>query len=430
MVIHFILAPALWAVEDPKLEDFDGTMVFSGSEGSLLMLELPEEVYRGLKQKDLGDLRIFDASKKPLPFIIRNHPKEVFTPFPEEVPFFVWDGGRENQFPANTDIEINTSGGVVRIKNQGSFPGSSPVYLVDCSLLDYVPSSLRIESLNQGKNYNSLVSIHYSKDLSNWISFDKKQILASFGMNVQDTLELPAAENMKYLLVNFEGGAPPPVRMTVFFAPEERDGVYHELIVQGRKSKDGKKVQYVLESYFPIESIDFILAEADSIPVLVKNRYSEKDEWNVQVRGAIFRYNSAGNIVKNKPFIITSQAPYWELETTGELLFSTAPECVIRWKQRELIFPARGNGPWTLAYGNAACAPFGTGELLPPGGSEEPEKAVFTGEKHYEKKNLSSSTVFTSRNFIPWVLLGAAVIILSLLAFHIAKSMKKYYHNQ
>jgi len=232
------------SAKDPGLEDFDGAMVFSGKEGSLLVLEIPKEVYSGLRQRDLGDIRIFDASEKAVPFIIRELPKEAFTPPPEDVPFFIWEGGREKLFPANTDIEINTSGGVVRIKSQNSLPGRAPVYLVDLSFLKYLPSALKITTDNQEKNFNSPVSIHYSADLSNWISASKKQILASYGANIQDTLELGGDKNTRYLLIGFEGEAPPPISMTVSYRPQERDIVHHEQIIQGKISSDGKKLNY------------------------------------------------------------------------------------------------------------------------------------------------------------------------------------------
>ena len=426
LLILFISFPA-WAADNPKPGDFDGAMFYSGREGSLLVLDVPPEVYQGLRQGDLGDIRIFDAAEKPVPFFIRERPGEWFTPAPEEVPFFVWEGGKENNFPANTDIEINTSGGVVRIKNQNHLSGSSPVFLVDLSLLKYSPSKLTVKIENRGNNFNTPVSIHYSGDLSNWRSFDKRQTLASFGGTVQDILELPETtiKNMRYLLITFSRETPPPVNMIAQFEVRERPASYHEAVFQGIKSSDGKKVNYNTESYYPIETIDFILSEADSIPVLIKNRFAIKDEWNVLSSGTLFRYNSAGGIEKNPPFEIESQAPYWELETSGALPFNSIPECLIRWKPREIIFPARGKGPWILAFGNANCQPQGQGELLRLTGKEELEPAFFTGEKRYEKTELPELKENNYRVLILWIFLGAAVIILSLLAFTIARSMKR-----
>jgi len=429
MIAAFLIAvlvkgqvPVLVA-DELQLNDFAGAMVYSGKEGSLLSLEIPPEVYQNSRQRDFGDLRIFDASQKPVPFAFRDIPNEYFTPPPEEVPFFIWNGGKENNFPANTDIEINTSGGVVRIKNQSGITDSPYQYLVDLSTLEYAPSSLQIKTENVGRNFNAAVSFYHSGDLSDWIPFNKRQVLASFGGNVQDTLELPGTG--KYLLVGFDREIPTPESMIVYFSSRENTGTYHEASFPGLKSPDGKKVNYNLKGYYPAETIDFVLPEADSIPVLIKNRYSENDEWNVQAREIIFRYNSAGSIAKNLPFKIPSQAPYWELEAAGELLFSSAPLCIVRWKPRELVFPARGEGPWTLAFGNAACRPLDSADLLPLTGREETEPAVFTGEQRFTETELSDPVKHNYPVIILWGVLGAAVIILFILAFSIAKAMRK-----
>ena len=423
-----LFSSALWAEEELRPADFAGAMVFSGREGSLLYLEIPQEVYQGFRRPDLGDLRIFDASENPVSFYIRERPKEFFTPAPEEIPFFVWDGGKESNLPANTDIEINTSGGVVRIKNSSATAGSPSVFLADLSRLKYLPEALRVQIDDRGNNFNIPVTIHYSGDLSNWSSFDKRQVLASFGSSARNTLELPEADDIKslrYLLISFAWQAPTPKTMTALFKPQEKPAVSHEAVFRGVKSGDGKRVTYNTEAFYPIESVDFILEDADSIPVLIKNRLSEDEEWRVRRRGTLFRYNSAqaDGIAKSEPFEISSSAPLWELEASGGLPFSAAPELVIRWQPRELIFPARGKGPWTLAYGNSGCEPISSGELS---GSDEPEAAVFTGEKRYEKTELTLPEIERDyHRYFLWAFLGAAVLILTILAFYIAKSIRK-----
>ena len=427
-LLGLLLSFPVWALDELKPADFSGAMIYSGSQGSLLVLEIPMEVYHGLRRHDLGDLRVFDASEQAVPHIIRERPNELFSPPPQDVPFFNWNGGRENNFPVNTDIEINTSGGVVRIKNQAGASDSS-VFLVDLSALQYMPSTLKVKMDNQGRNFNAPVTINYSTDLSNWALYDKRQVLASFGDTLQDTLELPEAWKL-YLLLKFDSDAPPPQFITAFFKQQESSSEYHELTITGRKSSDGKTVNYFTGGFYPAEEIDFFLTEADSIPVIIKNRFNENDEWNIARRGTIFRYNSTDGIEKNAPFIIASggfnsQPPYWELEAAGGLPFSSVPDMVIRWKARELIFPARGSGPWTLAFGNIECPPLSSLEILTIVREAELEEALFTGEIRYEKTDLTIPGKRSYGHYILWAVLGTAVLLLSILAFKIAQSMKK-----
>jgi hypothetical protein len=418
----------LWAADDPKPGAFSGAMVYTGREGGLLLLELPLEVYQGFRRPDLGDIRIFDASENPVPFIMQDKPKKMFTPPPQEVPFFMWDGGSENKLPGNTDIEINTSGGVVRIKNQNNVSKSAQVFLVDCSSLSYAPETLKVLVDNQGENFNSLVAIHHSADLSNWSPLGNRQMLAFFGRTVQDTLALDGSRDFNYLLLTFESQTPVVLGMTVSFKQQQGAPEYHEVTIKGKKSSDGKRVNYNTESFYPIELIDFILPDADSMQIIVKSRMNENDEWNVRASGTIFRYVSSGEIVKNSFFEISgsgSRDPFWEIEAAGDLPFNSALDCVIRWKVRELIFPARGRGPWTLAYGNSACSPLNSGELLPAGSQQEFEQAIFTGEKRYEKTPLTTPKENKFREYFLWAFLGTAVVILLILSYSIAKSMKK-----
>ena len=423
--ITFIFSFPVWAQEELKPTDFAGAMVYSGTEGSLLKIEIPMEVYKGLRRPDLGDIRIFDAKGILVPFMIRDKPKEFFTPQPEEVPFFLWEAGKENSFPLDTDIEINTSGGVVRIKNQNAASEKPPVYLVDCSLLKYTPSGLRV-GIKTLMNFNTPVTIHTSADLSEWKLFERRQVLAFFGGRAQDALELPGNTWFRYLLISFTREAPPPQSMTAFFIQQEKPGEYRELTFKGKKSSDGKKIQYETSAFIPAETIDFILEEADLIPVTIKSRSSPDEEWNTITRGTIYRYNSATGILKNEPFDIArsgySSAPFWELEASGDLPFSAAPDLALRWTPKEIIFPARGSGPWTLAYSKSDC-PRLSGGFLPSVIEEELEIAIFTGEKRYEETILAAAKEKNYKVYILWAFLGTAALILTILAISIARSI-------
>ena len=424
--LFFLFVSRICAQEELKPESFSGAMVYSGTEGSLLKLEIPMEVYKGLRRPDLGDIRIFDARGNPVPFMIRDKPKEYFTPPPEDVPFFLWEGGKENSFPLNTDIEINTSGGVVRIKNQNAVSEKPPVYLVDCSLLKHTPSGLKVGTKTQ-MNFNTPVTIHTSADLSEWKLFEKRQVLAFFGGRAQDTLELPGNTLFRYLLLSFTREAPPPLSITAFFIQQEKPGEYHELTIRGKKSPDGKKIQYETSAFIPAESINFILEEADSIPVVIKNRITGDEEWKTVTKGAVYRYNSAAGLVKNEAFKISSlgdysSAPFWEMEASGELPFNTVPDMVLSWIPKEIIFPARGSGPWTLAYSKSDCPRF-AGGFLPSLIEEELEPAFFTGEKRYEETNLVAAKEKNYKVYILWAFLGAAALVLTILAISIARSI-------
>jgi hypothetical protein len=441
-MIFFLFLVLLSPLHSQSLlpDDFAGYMVLSGSAGALLRFEIPGEVYRGLERTDRGDIRIFDAAGAMVPFLIRGVPPEEITPEPAEVPFFPWNGREGKNLPSGTDIEINTSGGVVRIKNQDPAPGRNPVYLADLSGLAYIPSSLRLSLDHRGDYFNAPVTLYGGKELGEWRAFSRKQILAWYGNSGanRDTLELPAGEmagpgpegaGIPYLLIALEEGAPPLDGVTALFDPLRVPGILRETVWEGEKSADAKFIRYRMEGRYPARTIDFVLGEPDSIPVMVKNRFNEGDDWILLGRETIFLFRGNGPPQKNDPIPLFAFAPLWELEAAGEFSFSQVPRGVVTWAPEEIIFLARGEGPWTLRYGNPGAAPLSEASLDPASlshGEEELSRALPTGEGGYEKR--SSPPPAENHGYGQWILWGIlflGVAVLSILALSIAGSMKK-----
>jgi hypothetical protein len=422
----------------PRPEDFAGAYGLMGREGSLLRLELPVEVFMGAERPDLGDLRIFDAAGVTAPYVIREPPEQMVTPPPKDVPFFIWKQEDEKTLLTGTDIDINTSGGVVRIRNQGRDESSAPVYLADLSGLYQsngvdgtggAPAELLIETADGGRFFNTPVTLHYSTDLSRWIAFDKKQTLAFYGNTgaSRNTLTLPTDEGkFRYLLIRLDRNAPALEKITARFDPVPAPAGIREKTIPGKISGDRKSVAYHTGGFYPVFEIDFVLPSADSFHVTIRDRYREDENWNNRGRETIFRYHSPdGEPRKNSPLSISGQAPFWEIAISGERTFTEAPALVLRWKMRELVFLAVGKGPWTLAYGNADVGP--PKESLPQleGGDAELLPALPTGEAAYEprlRERIQADPAFGL--WILWGILILAVVVLSSLAFAIARSMK------
>jgi hypothetical protein len=422
----------------PKPEDFAGAYGLTGQEGSLLRLELPVEVFMGAERPDLGDLRIFDADGVPAPYVIREPPEQMVTPPPKDIPFFIWKQEDEKTLLTGTDIDINTSGGVVRIRNQGRDEGSAPVYLADLSGLyqtdqpdaaNRAPSELLIETAHGGRFFNTPAALHYSSDLSHWTAFEKKQILAFYGSAgvSRDTLALPRGEKFRYLLIRLDRDAPALEKITARFDPFPVPAGIREKTIPGAISGGGKTAAYHTGGFYPVFEIDFVLPSADSFQVTIRDRYWEDMDWNDRGRETIFRYNSPGGEPrKNSPFSISSSAPFWQLGVSGERAFTGPPELVIRWKMRELIFLALGKGPWTLAYGNAVIGPPEEGLPQLEEGDAELLPALPTGLASYEPRP-GERAERLKEEFGLWILWGVlilAVIVLSALAFVIARSMR------
>jgi hypothetical protein len=426
------------ATEAPRLEDFAGQMTLSASEGELMYLELPEDVYRHAERSDLGDIRLFDSGGTPVPFEIRRPPEVRYTPPPAGIPFFPWTPGDGKSPPGQADIEIDAAGAVIRLNAGSAALGQAlkpDSFLVDLSELPFPPLSLALEMGEGGEQFNSPVTLRYSGDLADWRLFDKAQTIARYGTGPagnRNTLVLPEAK-APYIMLTFGETVPPLRKVTASFKTITRPETVKESLFPGTKSEDGFSVFYAPGGYFPVIGIDFLLPQADSLKVEIKNRLGKDLPWETWARGNLYHFKadtSAASaeersaVRKNKPWKGTSHAPYWLLRAEGGLPFASVPDMQLIWEPYQVVFLARGTGPWILAYGNRNYGPM-PGSWLSPAQDQKLLPASVTGGERYTPRTPEAAAQRDYRQWILWGVLILAVLILSGLAWFMAKSMKE-----
>jgi hypothetical protein len=437
------------SAKPPKPEDFAGTLVLSGTGGTLLGFEIPEEVYRGLERPDRGDIRVFDADGIAVPFVSRPVPGTRVLPPPEEVPFFRWQQGSSTTLPGSTDIEIDTSGAVVRIRGAGErLSQTAQTYLLDISHLSQAPVSLALTLEESEEFYHSAATIFTSNNLSQWKEYNTPQAVARFGNSGTDnagagenrnTLDLPqtvgGAEPVKYLLLRFDRDIPMPRVIRANFAETITPPAHRETIVHGERQGNGNTIDYYTGGFYPITGIEFRLPEADSVNVNIKNKMRADDDWRFFARETLYRLksgsngsDSAGNTeLKNAAIPVTAAAPWWQLEAAGDSVFSSAPDCYFTWEPWEIVFIGRGKGPWTCAWGNRdvgrssdsrlTLADFAAGDM-------PIEKAILQGQASYRETSTKSGAQNRGQ-WLLWGILILSVLVLSGLAYCVALSMRK-----
>ncbi|GHU02066.1 hypothetical protein FACS1894147_03160 [Spirochaetia bacterium] len=464
LLLFFCLIPAVVCAEGeseqesrkpPKPEDFAGTLVLSGTGGTLLGFEIPEEIYRGLERPDRGDIRVFDADGVLVPFVSRPVPGTQVLPPPEEVPFFRWQQGNSTTLPGSADIEIDTSGAVVRIRGAGTMSQTAQTYLLDLSALPYPPVSLALTLEEADEFYHSAAAVFTSNNLSQWKEYNTPQAVARFGTNGignadaganRNTIELPQttgdAGAEKYLLLKFDREIPVPRVIHANFAETLTPPAHRETIVHGERQGNRNTIDYYTGGFYPITGIEFRLPEADSINVNIKNKVRADDDWRFFAHENLYRIksgnsagssgsDSAGNTeLKNAAIPVTTAAPWWELEAAGDQTFASVPDCHITWEPWEIIFIGRGKGPWTCVWGNAAVGRSSDSSLTLQSlaaGAPAIERATLQGQASYRETPSKAAKPAVQSNS-PWLLWGIlilSVIVLTCLAYAVARSMGK-----
>jgi hypothetical protein len=434
LVLCALAAPGVLSGEEQRIpgpEDFSAVLEISAKEGgpggSLMALELPETVYRRAERRDLGDLRVFDAEGVAVPFLIRPVPPVHHTPPPLELPFFVWT---ESIPPREADIEINAAGAVIRISGErteksGNPQGPPESYLLDLRELPYVPVRLSLD-FEEG-NFSSPAELFFAEKLGQWSGAGVQTLaryLSSGGGRVeQKVLELPDAEN-NYLLISLKGNTPGLKSITAEFKTLLLPGKIRESRVQGRLAEKGREALFDSDAFYPVRSVDFALSGPDFLNVEISSRFPESENWRYETKGLLYMFINEGRIHRNKPFALSSPAPFWRLSLQGEVPFASPPELILSWEARELVFLGRGSGPWILACGNAGVGP--SPDMLDPGAIQgELAEASVSGAEQYRG---IQGTPPQETNYQPWILWGSLVtsaLVLTGLALYIGRSMQK-----
>lgn len=443
-------------------ESFAGSLTLDGQAGSVLSFTLPESVYIGMRRDDFRDLCVFDAGGTPVPFTLRSlGGASRSLNVTENVPFFPWrPKAVEARPPAVADIEINTAGGIVRIKGQGAAPApAGPVFL----LLDmekflkalenpagadgtrFAKDNLRsnILRLSFAKDegfvsFVSSVTMQTSADLGTWRSIGSRQLLvqAVHGGDTlaRDSLALPR-DVERYLLLRFEGAPATVSRIQGAARFDTTTPALRERIVAGSRSQDGRSIDYDLGGSFPLTAVGFDMPQpemmatrlfsSDLSPDRRARAMRADDGFRQQGRGIIYRLEKEGVTVTGAPFPVGGTDRYWKLAAVDDIPFAAPPGLRAYWLPRELTFLARGTGPWTLAFGRAW--PVEASSLpLADFGAPKPAKEIAASPAAPEQTGKQPDPVQREayQQWVLWGVLGLAVVFLTGIALWIARTIR------
>jgi len=164
----------------------------------------------------------------------------------------------------------------------------------------------------------------------------------------------------------------------------------------------------------------------------INSRNNEKSEWHRRYTGLIYNLKVKENSIESGEINIRPTTDqFWQLEVkTQDGLGDELPTLEFAWTANELYFLARGQGPFTLAYGN--------GQIDPPGKpidvlmnvlTKDQEKNLVGEAELGTEINLMGDDALKSELVIPWrrILLWGVlifgVLILGVMVFRLYKQM-------
>lgn len=367
-LVLLLLLPATAGGEPPAPNDFAyGLELRVRGGGAIHRLSLPPEIYRGVARTDLGDLRVFNADGRPVPHMVRRPPAPETGGPARSVPFFPLYETAGNGEGLMLQITTDAKGAVVRTSPRPSGGPETRVaaYLIDLGEDDRAFSALRLDWSGGGESFVSEVSLSASADLNRWRTLVSSATLARLrygGHRLgRNTVPLPRNPD-RYLRLSWpaETGGAELTDVRAEPAAPERAG-RRQVSVRGIPDEETPgDWNFDLGGPFPADRARLELAEVNSlVQGEFRSRSASEAPWRYRGRGLFYRLMVEGEEIVGEPVELNAVAHdrYWRFAPAADAGAEIAPALLLDYVPHELLFLARGEGPFLLAFGAAAAGP-------------------------------------------------------------------------
>ena len=340
-----------------------GIEIRTDAGGAIFRVMLPRDVYLVTTQPGLDDLRVFNASGTPVPTSIR----QVAPPAPGQeelvsVPVFPLYTRAAAGLGTAAQVKIDGQGAVIEVSGEAASGETLTSYLVDASTLNESITGISLDwQAPADASFLAHVRVEGSDNLNQWRTLQSSAAIAqmrqgSFTIS-QRHIELSGAR-AKYLRVWW----PTELRAATLVAAQVRPQrsappvePRWEFLTPAPVAGSPGAASYDTGGRFPAERVDVEFADAtDAAAVIIRSRADLSDDLRVRHSGLFYSLAESNTRLTNTPAAIPRTVDrYWNIETERDGGWGgRLPRLKVGWYPQELLFVARGDGPYTLAYGS------------------------------------------------------------------------------
>lgn len=388
-----VVTPVAGAAETaaPRLQEFAWTAPIAvDGRDALYVADLPFAVYAGSARHGLADLRVYNGAGEILPYALRSHASpdpRRHQSFP--VPIFpVWGMPGTEIGSVSVRVKQGRSGTLVDV--QSGDPGVAPRrltgYIVDTSVLEERLQALEFDWPEAGDGFSGRVRIEQSEDLARWTFVAEGPLVAlrhAGHVLAQRRVELPRVK-AQYLRVSWRAAQEIPpftgIRAEPVDSPVETLRGWHT--VDGTPGEKPGEYLFDLGANAPFDRLRLELPNANTVaPVRFFARAERGDTWRMIAPATVYRLTQAGQaIVSDDTRIPPLRARYWMVRTDPGSggLGAGMPKLTVGFVPQQVLFVARGAGPFVLAFGSAkvASAALPVATLVPGYRDDKPLEAA------------------------------------------------------
>jgi Protein of unknown function (DUF3999) len=437
--VMLIAASALAAAANGELVPGDfayGMPIRSSAVGAAFRVPVPLEVYRNVVHEDLADLRIFNASGAVVPYEFQQpEPQPVAAPPAHALTLFPLRGDPQAALDG-VRVTIQSSTAAVNVQAAGAAAKLSAIngYVVDARELRVPVLALIVHWQDGEPEFSGNLRVESSDDLGTWnLVKDEAPVVnlhAADARLVQRRIELPATKAKFWRLTWLGKSAPFALTSVAADITPERDNIESSsLFVLGTaQNEKHQEFSFDLGAQVPVTQVNIELPESNSVAnIQLLSRKRPTEAWRPITQGEFYRVKNADSERRNVALLIPRNSDrYWlaRLDQPNSSIGNGAPKLEATWNTEDVVFLARGSGPYMLAYGNGSAAAANTSlSSLLAGITVIPAQAGaprFLGGA--ARLGLSSSGFF-SKLTVLWGVLGSGVLLLAWMAYRLSREL-------
>ena len=334
------------------------------------VFDLPLAVYEKAVRSDLGDLRIFNGAGETVPHALRRLPEET-EQNRQSVPFFPLPG---KQQPLASDLSLqvtrNAAGTILTVDSGSTATAQSHTasYLFDTTNLERRPTELEVQW--SGPAGILTVSLAQSSDLTLWSPLVDRAVLADLsynGGNIAARRILLPGKTLPYIRLDcIDCREPLHLREVTALSgtPVTADQWQWVRLAGTRFTEENKMqiIEYRLEANIMVTAVQLGFPAVNSLlRATVESRPKTGGPWRHVTQADFYRLDLEGKSLVN-PLVhcAPTSGSDWRIKVIAESagLGSNArmPQLELGWRQEQVVFLGRGDGPYILAFGSAKAA--------------------------------------------------------------------------
>jgi hypothetical protein len=436
-VAVLLLLAGVASATDLSPADFAfGMPVATAANAAAYRVALPLGVYQDTAREDLADIRVFNAHGEVVPYALsrptaRTLPRGPGTALPL---FALRDDSRAAADAVRVTIDSPTA--AVKLQTQGTIAATGAIkqYILDGRPLDVPVAALQLTWPDDAADFTGRLRIDASDDFAVWRTLAEAAPIANLHADgrqlVNNRVEL-AASRAKYWRLSWIGKSAPFALTAVVAEPaDSRIEAERSTLEVAGSARDGAPGEYQFDvgARLPIERINLRLPELNTVlAVELQSRRQPQDPWHHVTSRQLYRINTADGELRNEPIdIATDSDRYWLARTVDRSGASTANPLRLQvgWTPSDLVFLARGEGPFVVAYGSAL-APAAETDLSSMPTAVTVMRATLGARRELggPARLARPAAEFPWKRALLWAVLAMGVCLLAWMAYRLSKDM-------